>query len=55
MTLSIKALLPEEPKPVKEVKVEKEEVKEEEPELKEWIDNDSSSVSIAEMIGNIEE
>ena len=53
MTLSIKALLPEEPKPVKEVKVvEKVEKVEEEPELKEWIDNDSGSVSIAEMLGN---
>ncbi len=53
MTLSIKALLPEEPK--KEVKVVEEVVENEEPELKEWIDDDTSSISIAEMIGKLED
>lgn len=54
MTLSIKVLLPEEPK--KEVKVvEKVATPEEEPELKEWIDDSDSSISIAEMIGKIDE
>jgi 4-hydroxy-3-methylbut-2-enyl diphosphate reductase len=53
MTLSIKALLPEEPK--KEVKVVEEVVENEEPELKEWIDDDTSSISIAEMIGKLDD
>lgn len=47
MTLSIKALLPEEEKPAKESKNEKVEIEEE---LHEWKDADSSSVSIAEML-----
>jgi len=55
MNLSIKALLPEEPKPeVKKEKVEKEEVSAE-PELKEWIDDNTGSISIAEMMGKIED
>ncbi len=55
MSLSIKALLPEEPKPekpAKEVKVEKKE--EEEPELTEWRDDNGGSVSIADLIGKAE-
>lgn len=61
MTLSIKALLPEVPKPEK---VEEEKpakgkkrakVEEEgEQELREWKENGDSGVSIAEMLGNIE-
>ena len=53
MTLSIKALLPEEPKKesAKSVSV-KNERKDEEPELKEWRDNEGTgSISIAEIIG----
>ena len=50
MTLSIKALLPEIEKPVKEEKAEKEEVVEEE--LREWKDTDNGGVSIAEMVNN---
>ncbi len=53
MTLSIKVLLPEEPK--KETKVVVKEEPEEEPELKEWIDDSEGSISIAEMIGKIDE
>ena len=53
MTLSIKVLLPEEPK--KETKVVVKEEPEEEPELKEWIDDSEGSISIAEMIGKIED
>ncbi len=62
MTLSIKALLPEIPKPEKEEeekpaskgkkRVAKEE--KEEPELREWKEDSNTGVSIAEMLGNIE-
>ena len=54
MTLSIKALLPEVEKPVKEEKKEKD-VAPEEPELREWTDDDNGGASIAEMLGNSEE
>lgn len=56
MTLSIKALLPEVVKPVKEEKPAKnkksKDVEAEEPELREWKDVDNGSVSIAEMLEN---
>lgn len=55
MNLSIKALLPEIEKPAKEEKNKKHSDKTEEnaePELREWKDADSGSVSIAEMLGN---
>lgn len=56
MTLSIKALLPEVEKPVKEDVKEKRNADEqpEEPELREWKDDDNGGASIAEMLGNIE-
>jgi len=61
MTLSIKALLPEVEKPVEETekpakgkKRAKAEVGEEEPELREWKDDDNGGASIADLIGNIE-
>ena len=56
MTLSIKALLPEVEKPVKEDVKDKKNAEEqpEEPELREWKDDDNGGASIAEMLGNIE-
>ena len=55
MTLSIKALLPEVEKPIKEEKDEKgkkssKNEESEEVELREWKDDDSASVSIADII-----
>lgn len=54
MNLSIKALLPEIEKPVKEDKKKKNGEKEEEQEveLREWKDDATGEVSIAEMLGN---
>lgn len=59
MTLSIKALLPEEPKPAKEEneksgkgKRKAKEDNEEEFELREWKDDKSSGVSIADLLNN---
>lgn len=59
MTLSIKALLPEEPKPAKEEneksgkgKRRAKEDNEEEFELREWKDDKSSGVSIADLLNN---
>ncbi len=53
MNLSIKALLPEVEKPVKEEKVKKVKDDEEEyPELREWKDDSVGGVSIAEMLSN---
>ncbi|MBO7187542.1 MAG: S1 RNA-binding domain-containing protein, partial [Clostridia bacterium] len=54
MNLSIKALLPEEPKPEKKEVVEKVEVVEE-PELKEWIDDNTGSISIADLVGKLDD
>lgn len=58
MTLSIKALLPEVPKPVEEEKVDKKgkrgakkEEESEEVELREWKDESSTDTSIGEIIG----
>ena len=53
MTLSIKALLPEEEKPAEEVKKEKKEDVEE-ADLREWKDDANEGVSIADLIGNSE-
>ena len=50
MTLSIKALLPEIEKPVKEEKAKKVKEEDVEEELREWKDNADSGVSIAEML-----
>jgi hypothetical protein len=58
MTLSIKALLPEEPKPeVEETKKgkkgkAKEENADEIPDLREWKDDSEGGASIAEMLKN---
>ncbi len=58
MTLSIKALLPEVEKPAQDDeksskgKKRKDEVKDEEVELREWKDDDNGGASIAEMLGN---
>ena len=49
MNLSIKALLPEEEKPVEEVKAKVDEEPVEE-ELREWKDAEDSGVSIADML-----
>lgn len=60
MTLSIKALLPEVPKPEKEEEEKSAKGKkapkaeQEEPELREWKEDSDTGVSIAEMLGNIE-
>jgi 4-hydroxy-3-methylbut-2-enyl diphosphate reductase len=57
MTLSIKALLPEVEKPVEEEKPAKgkkrakADVVEEEPELREWKDDDNAGASIADLLG----
>lgn len=53
MTLSIKALLPEEEKPAEEAKIEKKEDAEE-ADLREWKDDANEGVSIADLIGNSE-
>lgn len=59
MNLSIKALIPEEPKPEKveskAKKGKKDEDASEEPELREWKEEGANGVSIAEMLGNNEE
>lgn len=59
MNLSIKALLPEAPKPekaeTKGKKGKKEEVQAEDAELHEWKEETSTGVSIAEVLGNSEE
>lgn len=59
MNLSIKALLPEAPKPekaeAKGKKGKKEETAEGEPELHEWKEETATGVSIAEVLGNSEE
>ncbi len=61
MTLSIKALLPEVEKPVEEAekpakgrKRAKVETSDEEPELREWKDDDNGGASIADLLGNID-
>ena len=63
MTLSIKALLPEVEKPAKEddakgkgkKRGDKDDAEEDYPELREWKDEESAGVSIADLIGNVEQ